>query len=146
MDEYAGKRPLPAVATDAAGASRYLGLDLHKRQITFCVLDAEGNALRRGQIATTREAILAFARQELRPMDEVALEATTNSWAVVDLIEPHVARVVVSNPLNYIENRWRILIGLIALLIVDVLQLFIPRVIKYAIDDLTLGTRLVMGL
>jgi ATP-binding cassette subfamily B protein len=41
---------------------------------------------------------------------------------------------------NYIENRWRILIGLIALLIVDVLQLFIPRVIKYAIDDLTLDT------
>jgi len=41
---------------------------------------------------------------------------------------------------NFIENRWRILIGLIALLIVDVLQLFIPRVIKYAIDDLTLGT------
>ncbi len=41
---------------------------------------------------------------------------------------------------DFIENRWRILIGLIALLIVDVLQLFIPRVIKYAIDDLTLGT------
>jgi len=41
---------------------------------------------------------------------------------------------------NYIENRWQILIGLIALLIVDVLQLFIPRVIKYAIDDLTSGT------
>jgi ATP-binding cassette subfamily B protein len=40
---------------------------------------------------------------------------------------------------NFIENRWRILIGLIALLIVDVLQLFIPRVIKYTIDDLTLG-------
>ena len=40
---------------------------------------------------------------------------------------------------DFIENRWRILIGLIALLIVDVLQLFIPRVIKYAIDDLTLG-------
>jgi len=40
---------------------------------------------------------------------------------------------------DFIENRWRILIGLIALLIVDVLQLFIPRVIKYVIDDLTLG-------
>ena len=36
-------------------------------------------------------------------------------------------------------NRWQILIGLIALLIVDVLQLLIPRVIKYAIDDLTSG-------
>jgi len=38
-----------------------------------------------------------------------------------------------------LANRWQILIGLIALLIVDVLQLFIPRVIKYAIDDLTSG-------
>jgi ATP-binding cassette subfamily B protein len=37
------------------------------------------------------------------------------------------------------ENRWRILIGLFALIIVDVLQLFIPRIIKYAIDDLTSG-------
>jgi len=41
---------------------------------------------------------------------------------------------------EFMENRWRIVIGLVALLIVDVLQLFIPRVIKYAIDDLTLGT------
>jgi ATP-binding cassette subfamily B multidrug efflux pump len=40
---------------------------------------------------------------------------------------------------DFIENRWRILIGLIALLIVDVLQLFIPRIVKYAIDDLTTG-------
>jgi ATP-binding cassette subfamily B protein len=37
------------------------------------------------------------------------------------------------------ENRWRILMGLFALLIVDVLQLFIPRIVKYAIDDLTSG-------
>ncbi len=41
---------------------------------------------------------------------------------------------------DFIENRRRISVGLIALLIVDVLQLFIPRVVKYAIDDLTLGT------
>lgn len=40
---------------------------------------------------------------------------------------------------DLIRNRWRILIGLSALLIVDVLQLFIPRIIKHAIDDLTSG-------
>ena len=40
---------------------------------------------------------------------------------------------------DFIENLWRILIGLFALLIVDILQLFIPRVVKYAIDDLTSG-------
>lgn len=40
---------------------------------------------------------------------------------------------------DLIENRWRILIGLLALLIVDVLQLIIPRIVKHAIDDLTWG-------
>ena len=40
---------------------------------------------------------------------------------------------------DFVENRWRILLGLVSLFIVDVLQLFIPRVIKYAIDDLTSG-------
>ncbi len=40
---------------------------------------------------------------------------------------------------SFVRNRWRILIGLAALLVVDVLQLFIPRVVKFAIDDLTSG-------
>ncbi|OGP92987.1 MAG: hypothetical protein A2156_16125 [Deltaproteobacteria bacterium RBG_16_48_10] len=40
---------------------------------------------------------------------------------------------------DFMKNRWHFLIGLLALFIVDVLQLFIPRVIKYAIDDLTAG-------
>ena len=40
---------------------------------------------------------------------------------------------------DLLENRGRILLGLLSLLIVDVLQLLIPRVIKHAIDDLTLG-------
>jgi ATP-binding cassette subfamily B protein len=37
-----------------------------------------------------------------------------------------------------IENRLRIIIGLISLIIVDFLQLIIPRIIKTAVDDLTL--------
>ena len=40
---------------------------------------------------------------------------------------------------DFVKNRWPILAGLMALLIVDVLQLFIPRVVKYAVDDLTSG-------
>ena len=47
---------------------------------------------------------------------------------------------------DFIKNRWRILIGLLALLIVDVLQLFIPRIVKYAIDDLTSGVLSSYGL
>ncbi|MGA2518494.1 MAG: ABC transporter ATP-binding protein [Thermodesulfobacteriota bacterium] len=47
---------------------------------------------------------------------------------------------------DVVANRRQILIGLMALLIVDVLQLLIPRVIKYAVDDLTLGTASPFGL
>ncbi len=47
---------------------------------------------------------------------------------------------------DFIANRRQILIGLLALLIVDVLQLFIPRVIKYVIDDLTSGMISTSGL
>jgi ATP-binding cassette, subfamily B, multidrug efflux pump len=40
---------------------------------------------------------------------------------------------------DFVENRRRFLFGLFALLAVDLLQLLIPRIIKYAIDDLTFG-------
>ena len=36
------------------------------------------------------------------------------------------------------ERRARILVGLLSLIIVDLLQLFIPRVVKWAVDALTL--------
>jgi ATP-binding cassette subfamily B multidrug efflux pump len=38
----------------------------------------------------------------------------------------------------FIENRWRTVIGLVSLLVVDILQLLIPLVIKRVIDALTL--------
>ncbi|MBW2332792.1 MAG: hypothetical protein JRF08_04895 [Deltaproteobacteria bacterium] len=39
----------------------------------------------------------------------------------------------------FIENRIALIIGLTSLLFVDTLQLFIPRIIKKAIDSLTIG-------
>ena len=35
------------------------------------------------------------------------------------------------------EHRWRIAVGIVCLIIVDILQLLIPRVIKWAVDGLT---------
>jgi transposase len=100
MDSVIGKAPPQQQPASPELAPRFVGCDLHKQQITFCILNAKALVLQRGRIATTREAIQAFAQNELRPTDEVAMEATTNTWAVVDLIEPHVARIVVSNPMT----------------------------------------------
>jgi len=37
----------------------------------------------------------------------------------------------------FVENRFKIAAGLLSLIVVDVLQLIIPRIIKWAVDDLT---------
>ncbi|MBU0991346.1 MAG: ABC transporter ATP-binding protein/permease [Proteobacteria bacterium] len=40
----------------------------------------------------------------------------------------------------FIENRFKIILGIFFLIIVDLLQLFIPRIIKWTVDDLTYNT------
>jgi ATP-binding cassette subfamily B protein len=39
----------------------------------------------------------------------------------------------------FVEKRFVIAIGLFSLLLVDMLQLFIPRIIKWAVDDLAIS-------
>ncbi len=56
------------------------------------------------------------------------------------LYQHHLDQVMTSHKLlkpYFIENRYRILVGLLSLIIVDLLQLIIPRIIKWAVDDLT---------
>lgn len=79
---------------------RFFGCDVHKAWTEICALDESGQVLFRQRVATTRDALTAFARQHLRQDDELALEATTNTWAVVALLKPAVGRVVVSNPMQ----------------------------------------------
>jgi len=78
---------------------RYVGLDVHKRVVEACFVDAAGKVVLRERFALSREVLGRFAAKMLRPADQVALEATTNCWAVAEALRPHVARVVVSNPM-----------------------------------------------
>lgn len=79
---------------------RFAGLDVHKRVVEAVILDPEGKVLRRGRFDCTRKDLESFAREFLTKEDRVALEATTNTWAVVGVLKPFVAEVVVSNPLR----------------------------------------------
>lgn len=78
---------------------RFIGLDVHKTVVEACVVDDEGKPLFRRRIECTRDALLRFA-EALTKEDSVALEVTTNAWAVADLLQPFVGRVVVSNPMK----------------------------------------------
>lgn len=78
----------------------FVGLDVHKTVVEAASVDQAGTLVHRARFPCTREALLAFARDHLHPDDQVALEATTNTWPIVDLLQPCVAAVVVSNPLQ----------------------------------------------
>ena len=78
---------------------RSVGLDVHKRVVEACILDASGKVVQRERFALDRRNLETFAVRVLRPTDHVALEATTNCWAVADALRPHVAKVLVSNPM-----------------------------------------------
>lgn len=75
---------------------RYVGMDVHREFAQLAVVE-DGLVRDEGRIGVTPEALRAWA-VELRPDDEVALEATGNSDAIAMLLTPLVARVVVSNP------------------------------------------------
>jgi transposase len=78
---------------------RYVGLDVHKRVVEACIVDASGKIVHRERFSLNRRTLTLFASKILRPGDHVAFEATTNCWAVADALRPHVAKVVVSNPM-----------------------------------------------
>src|SRR5512135_1816 len=84
----------------ATPMARFVGLDIHKSVIEACVLDADGQVEARHRFALDEQALTLFARTRLRPDDHVVLEATTNTWTVVRVIRPHVAEVIVSNPMQ----------------------------------------------
>ena len=77
---------------------RRLGLDVHREFAQIAVWE-DGVVRQAGRIATTPEAIRVFA-DSLLATDEVAIEATCNTHAIVKLIAARVARVVISNPMK----------------------------------------------
>jgi transposase len=77
----------------------FAGLDIHKRVVEAAVLDDRGQLIHRERFECDREQLVSFARRRLRDA-RVAVEATTNTWAVVDVLQPHVREIVVSNPLR----------------------------------------------
>ena len=77
---------------------RIIGLDIHRAFAEAVVLE-DGTTRRLGRVDMTRESLQAFAAR-LLPTDHVVVEATGNAAAVVDILAPQVARVVVANPLQ----------------------------------------------
>jgi transposase len=78
---------------------RSIGLDVGKRFAEVAIVEPGRGTRSGGRISASPDSLTAFARS-LGPDDQVVLEATTNTWAIVEALERHAGRVVVSNPLR----------------------------------------------
>lgn len=77
---------------------RVIGMDIH-RTFAEVVFWEDGRLRPAGRIDMTRSGLEGFGRT-LTSKDEVVIEATGNSMAVVRVLSPYVARVIVANPLQ----------------------------------------------
>lgn len=77
---------------------RVIGMDVHR---TFAEVVAweDGKLRPAGRVSMTRAGLEGFGRS-LGKEDEVVIEATGNAMAVVRVLSPYVARVIVANPLQ----------------------------------------------
>lgn len=63
------------------------GLDVHKRQITYCILDRRGVEVAKGEIPADRESVRAFLRRQVgRRAFHFALEASGYAMWVYDIL------------------------------------------------------------
>src|SRR5512134_2518319 len=79
---------------------RVIGMDIH-RTFAEVVFWEDGRLRWHGRVDMTRSGLEGFGRSLTKEKeDEVVVEATGNAMAVVRVLSPYVARVIVANPLQ----------------------------------------------
>jgi transposase len=75
----------------------YIGLDIHKKTISYCVKDASGRIHQEGKIGATRRELDDWMKTLPQPWT-VAMEATIFTGWVYDRVLPHATAVKVAHP------------------------------------------------
>ena len=75
----------------------YIGFDIHKKTISFCVKAQDGTILEEGTIPALRNKLLAWAKARPRPWIG-AMEATLFTGWVYDLLKPLAQALQVAHP------------------------------------------------
>jgi transposase len=77
----------------------YIGLDLHKKTISYCIKDISGKVFGEGTIEATRQSLNEWMKQLPGPW-MAAMEATIFTGWVYDHLRPHGVAVKVAHPLR----------------------------------------------
>ena len=76
----------------------YIGLDVHKRMISYCVKESSGKIHSEGSIPATRLDLDCWLKTLPQPWS-AAMEATLFSGWIYDHLKPHAAALKVAHPL-----------------------------------------------
>src|SRR3979411_2407707 len=76
----------------------YIGLDVHKKTISYCVKDVSGRIQQEGKIGSTRRELDCWMKTLPQPWT-VAMEATIFSGWIYDHLLPHATQIKVAHPL-----------------------------------------------
>lgn len=75
----------------------YIGLDVHKKSISFCVKCGDGQIVEEGKLEATPAALRQWAQQRSEPW-QGALEATMFSGWIYDVLQPYASQLQMGHP------------------------------------------------
>lgn len=78
-------------------ATYYIGLDIHKKTIAYCIKKIDGTIVRHGTVAAERKALSKWM-SELPGCWYGAMEATIFTGWVYDFLKPHAVELKVAHP------------------------------------------------
>ena len=75
----------------------YIGLDVHKQSVSYCVKTASGEVVQEGKLAARREDLRQWATGQPKPW-RGAMEATLFTAWIYDTLEPYAQELQVGHP------------------------------------------------
>ncbi len=75
----------------------YIGLDVHKKKIAYCIQTSAGKIVDQGMVASTRPALSNWVAKLPTPW-AAAMEATLFTGWIYDFLKPHASALKVAHP------------------------------------------------
>ncbi|HEY5673159.1 MAG TPA: IS110 family transposase [Malonomonas sp.] len=75
----------------------FIGLDVHKKMIAYCIKTISGQIVQQGQVSSNRKALRKWLDEQTTPWSG-AMEATIFTGWIYDFLKPHAVELKVAHP------------------------------------------------
>ena len=75
----------------------YIGLDVHKKSVSYCVKRADGSVVEEGRVVAERQILRRWAEARSTPW-RGAMEATLFSGWIYDTLKPYAQQLEMAHP------------------------------------------------